>query len=229
MGIANRIPIGDSQVIAFISTVQLHHADFLSSEELIIWQKKNHNRKKMEWLSARFSAKIAALEWLKEVHNIELPPDKIIILNSLSGVPHFKLPLHLESPNLSLSHTDGKGLAAISYSSFIGCDIEKVKKRHPNFKKVFLTVKEIELWFQAEDIGNLNNDLVETLLWSAKESVIKAILSKQKEIEISFLDIQVSYKNSKDILRSLEFSTINYTGPIICLVMDSYIITIAKI
>jgi 4'-phosphopantetheinyl transferase len=84
---------------------------------------------------------------------------------------------------LSLSHRDGVGLAAWSAAA-IGCDVERIEPRSPAFVADYLTPAE-----QAFVAAAAEPALAPNLLWSAKESALKALrvgLTRDtRELEVS--------------------------------------------
>ena len=76
---------------------------------------------------------------------------------------------------LSISHSGGVALCAVSAEGKpVGCDIERIEVRDDAFVRTFLTLGERRAVHDAscdEERGALT-----TLIWSAKESVLKAML-----------------------------------------------------
>jgi 4'-phosphopantetheinyl transferase len=73
--------------------------------------------------------------------------------------------------SLSLSHRDGVGLCAAAPGAIaLGCDVERIEPRAPAFLADFLTAAERAAVAAAREPSLLAN-----LVWSAKESALKAL------------------------------------------------------
>ncbi len=101
-------------------------------------------------------------------------PDRIEVLATPGGAPEARLVDADEVPplSLSLSHSRGVGFAAAAAAVLaLGCDVETVEARSPEFVADYFTESE-RAWIAAlpgERAMRAN------LLWSAKESALKAI------------------------------------------------------
>ena len=73
---------------------------------------------------------------------------------------------------ISLSHRDGVALCTVSSESAFGCDLESVETRSSAFVSDYYTAEERAL---IESSGPEEHDQLATLLWSAKESTLKAL------------------------------------------------------
>ena len=75
--------------------------------------------------------------------------------------------------SISLSHSRGEGLCAIAPAgAAVGCDLEVVEHRSPAFLADYFTDDEQAL---VEETTAGGRDGLLTLLWSAKESTLKAL------------------------------------------------------
>ncbi len=75
---------------------------------------------------------------------------------------------------LSISHSAGRGFAAASTSPMaLGCDVEHIEPRTEAFIADFFAAEELP---RLDDLSRtLHRDLAATLIWSAKESALKAL------------------------------------------------------
>lgn len=74
---------------------------------------------------------------------------------------------------LSLSHSHGIGFCALAAAgTALGCDVERVEPRSPEFLADFFTGAEQEF---IERAPAADGPRLSTLLWSAKESALKAL------------------------------------------------------
>jgi 4'-phosphopantetheinyl transferase len=125
-----------------------------------------------DWRLGRWTAKCAVAAYLNLPHasgvlaGVELRP-------APSGAPEVFLHGQATPLALSLSHSGGLGLCAIAPApADVGCDLEQIEPRSPIFLVDYFSASEQELVRQTP--GARRNQLV-TLLWSAKESALKAM------------------------------------------------------
>jgi len=128
-------------------------------------------KRRNEWLHGRWVAK----QLLKRVCPSfqALPLSDMVIDNLLDGSPIFMTQDQEVSGDLSISHREGWACVAFSSSGnfHIGIDVEKVEKRELAFYTDYFSDREIE----GERLFPLSREAYFTLLWSAKESVVKAL------------------------------------------------------
>jgi len=127
-------------------------------------------KRRLDWRLGRFTAKRALAAYLAdrgerlgefEIH----PADDGAPEPFLDGEP---LPL-----SLSLSHAGGLALCALASSKVaLGCDVEKVETRSSVFVRDYFTTAEREF---VESAPEARRARLATLIWSAKESALKAL------------------------------------------------------
>ncbi len=82
---------------------------------------------------------------------------------------------NLQSPNLPISNLQSPISQSpnppISQSPSLGCDIEFIEPREPNFVSSFFTAEEMA----AVAASGRNQDMLTTAIWSGKEAVLKAL------------------------------------------------------
>jgi len=104
----------------------------------------------------------------------ELPPDQVEILAEASGAPTARIRAGVgwAEVSLSLSHSGGVGFAAALPGRVrLGCDVEAIEARSDRFVDDYFTLDEA-LWVRSEPT---ERDVRATLIWSAKESALKAL------------------------------------------------------
>lgn len=128
-------------------------------------------KRRSDWRLGRWTAKRAVATFL------ELPMDiaalaSIEIRAASSGAPEVFLNGQTAPVSISLSHRDGVALCTVAPESAFGCDLETVEKRSHAFVTDYFTTDERSFIENAklEDQAQLA-----TLLWSAKESTLKAL------------------------------------------------------
>jgi phosphopantetheinyl transferase (holo-ACP synthase) len=156
----------------FCENVNFFSTNFLSEEEQCVWNDdKKQRRNGTDWLAGRLACKQALALWAKDELDLPLHLNKFSITNDSKGAPKVNLAFGNDSPKISLAHKDGKGFAvAAGNCNVIGCDMEIIKYRPIDCIYYFSTKSEYMLW----ENETLQNNVV-SLLWTAKESVVKCL------------------------------------------------------
>jgi 4'-phosphopantetheinyl transferase len=127
-------------------------------------------KRRQDWQLGRWTAKRAlGAAWPAVAPHVPLPDLEIVA--APDGAPELlgSSPAH---PVLSLSHSAGWGLCAVARAGTrLGCDVEQVGDRSRAFVEDYFTEAErARVWAEAE----VSRGLWATLIWSAKESALKA-------------------------------------------------------
>ena len=145
---------------------------FLSPAEIAYLGTLRFPRRREDWLAGRWAAKrlLAALQLGGE----PFAPTETALLRSPSGAPvlhHRGRPL---PHSLSLSHRAGGVLCACCPlpGVALGVDLEWVEDRHPAFYQDYFTPAEQAFAAEVEPYAPA---VWFTLLWSAKEAVLKSL------------------------------------------------------
>lgn len=145
---------------------------WLSDREKLHLSGLRFEKRQKDWILGRWTAKRALASFLN------LPGDAsslrdIEICAALSGNPEVLLFNEKLGVSFSLSHSAGKALSVVAHSTTgIGCDLELVERRSDSFVTDFFTANEQTLIHQAP---TGEQPAVATLLWSSKESALKAL------------------------------------------------------
>jgi 4'-phosphopantetheinyl transferase len=118
------------------------------------------------WVAKAAAASAAGLE--------DFRPEDIEVLAAPGGAPSVAFLAGSTAPPIavSLSHSGGVGFAAAAAAPFgLGCDVETLEARSAAFVADYFTEAE-RLWIE-DDRSPVH--LRANLLWSAKESVLKAL------------------------------------------------------
>ena len=145
---------------------------FLSSAELQRLTSFRFPKRREEWLLGRWAAKSLA-RTLPEYR--QFAPCEIEVRNSPEGWPYLCLPGADPAPGcLSISHSHQFALAAMTFDLGIrvGVDLEKVEARANEFVEDYFTSRERGL---VGSFPSEARDMVSTLIWSTKESMLKAL------------------------------------------------------
>ena len=146
--------------------------DWFGASEAFQLNNLRFAKRRADWRLGRWTAKCAAAILL------DIPLDRralsrIEIRPATSGMPEVLVANQPVSATISLSHSDGVAMCAVSPTgTAIGCDLELVQERSRRFLSDFFTKEEQELVARASPIDQAQ---LVTLLWSAKESALKAL------------------------------------------------------
>ena len=166
--------------------------DWLSARELERMAQLRIPKRRDDWRLGRWTAKNATAAYLHLPHDratlrtIEIHPAN-------SGAPAVFLANQPAPVSISLSHRAGRAICAIAPAGRkLGCDLEFVEPRSEAFLADYFTAREQGLIAQAGD-ARLR---VIALLWSAKESTLKAL---QEGLRIDPRSIEVSFADCSNI------------------------------
>jgi 4'-phosphopantetheinyl transferase len=160
--------------------------DWLSEHERQTLRGFRFAKRRSDWRLGRWTAKhaVAACLGLSSVpvRAIELRPDP-------SGAPEVFVDGCPAPVSVSLSHRLGRALCVVvPSSSSVGCDVELVECRSDAFVTDYFTPEEQDMVRSAEE----DHSLVVTLIWSAKESVLKAV---RKGLRVDTREVNVIAAN----------------------------------
>jgi 4'-phosphopantetheinyl transferase len=125
-------------------------------------------KRRGDWLLGRWVAKRALV--LSGAAGSE---EEVAILASASGAPEAFVLGHLAGVALSLTHSHGIAVAALGPAGTrLGVDLEAIEERAPGFLGDWFTPAE-QAYVAAAGEGE--RALAATLVWSAKECVMKAL------------------------------------------------------
>jgi len=146
--------------------------DWLSARETTRLSGLHFAKRRGDWRLGRWTAKHAIASCLnlaadpQALANIEIRPTP-------SGAPEVFVANAPASVTISLSHRDGRALCVIAAGGVdLGCDLEVIEMRSEAFVADYFTSEEqtfVERALPAERAR------VVTLIWSAKESAMKAL------------------------------------------------------
>ena len=151
-------------------------AAFLSAAEEAVYAKFRFAERRRKWLIGRRAAKeLVARTLASETGRAPPPPRDITVANEPSGAPFAEVRGYGRiTRDLSLSHRSTFGLAALAAEPGValGADLELIVPRDPGLVRDF---------FSADEAGRVANhtgraaELEVARIWSAKESVLKAM------------------------------------------------------
>jgi 4'-phosphopantetheinyl transferase len=151
--------------------------------------------RELDWLSPSERARLAAMRFPRRRHDFrrgrwtakrallcalgETPHEPLAALAEIDicaddrGAPHALQRGRALPCDLSLSHRAGAALCVIGgRGTRVGCDVEWIEARSPAFERCFLAESE-RRWLDAQP--GATRARAANLLWSAKESALKAL------------------------------------------------------
>ncbi len=144
--------------------------DWLTPDERARLDSFRFEKRRRDWLLGRWAAKVALLAITglsyRDIARFEIgsAPD---------GAPLPRLDNRPCQLALSLSHSNNRALAAVMQGTTpLGCDLERVESRGPGFVETYFTTAECEA---VERANPEDRDTLITIIWSAKESALKAL------------------------------------------------------
>jgi len=144
--------------------------DWLTSAERARLDGFRFEKRRRDWLSGRWTAKLALLE-IAGMSREEIA--RFEVASAPDGAPLPKLDGGNCDVQLSLSHSNGRAFCAVSSAATpLGCDIELVESRSAGFVETYFTDTECK---HVERADAESRDLLVTMIWSAKESTLKAL------------------------------------------------------
>jgi 4'-phosphopantetheinyl transferase len=160
------------------------HLDWLHPSELEIVHSLRFEKRRNDWLLGRWTAK----NLLRESWFLDRELAQLAILPRENKAPFVFLNGVQQTCIISISHSHGQSFCVTSDGSFpVGCDLEKVARRSEPFLNDYFTQNEHQL-FQTHD-QELTKEVFYTLLWSAKEALMKAT---RKGMSLHPMKIEVS-------------------------------------
>ncbi len=145
---------------------------WLSSGEILALSRLRFARRRDDWRLGRWTAK-RALAACFDLQRDLLSLAKIEIRAAASGAPAAFVFNQAAPVNISISHRAGSAMCAVALSGFdVGCDLEMIERRSNAFVADYFTAREQTL---VERTLVEQRPLLVTLLWSAKESALKAL------------------------------------------------------
>jgi 4'-phosphopantetheinyl transferase len=146
--------------------------DWLNANETVRLNAMRIPKRRADWRLGRWTAKSAVSSYLHLPATLDSFRD-MEICAAPDGAPEAFVGRHPAAVTISLSHSSGRAVCAVAASNVrLGCDLEIVEPHSPAFVADYFTATEQTRLSQA--CAADRNRLV-TLLWSAKESALKAM------------------------------------------------------
>jgi 4'-phosphopantetheinyl transferase len=167
--------------------------DWLSASETACQHALRFAKRRADWTLGRWTAKRALAS------HLHLPAQPIVLAKieirpAASGAPEAFVDDKPAGVTISLSHRDGRAICAVAQSGVeLGCDLEVVESRGEAFLSDYFTAQEQALVSRAPTADQTR---LVTLLWSAKESTLKAL---KTGLRLATRSVIVSPESSFDV------------------------------
>ena len=146
--------------------------DWLSASETACLSNMRIPKRGMDWRLGRWTAKRALAAWL-HVPAHPLVFAKIEIRPAPTGAPEVFLANKPANVSISLSHRDDRAMCALALSGAeLGCDLEMIEPHSDAFLADYFTAQEQAL---VAGTSAADRPRMLALLWSSKESTLKAL------------------------------------------------------
>jgi len=142
-------------------------------------------KRRSDWRLGRWTAKRAVAAFLGGPE-----PTAVEVVAAGDGAPEALVDGLPAGVAISISHRDGNALCAVAGSdASLGCDLEAVEPRSDAFVRDYFTPAEVQL---IDGVPAGERDVLVTLVWSAKESALKALRTglrvDTRSVEVDALD-----------------------------------------
>ncbi len=146
--------------------------DWLSRGESAQLDTMHFPKRRSEWRLGRWAAKCAVSGYLNGRRG-PLPFSTLEIRAAASGAPEVFIGGQPAPVNISITHRDGRGACAVARCGVaLGCDLELVEPRSHGFSVDYFTASEQQMIAHSPEPERA---CLVSLLWSAKESALKAL------------------------------------------------------
>ena len=171
------------------ANVPPHDAWLCPAERLRLAQLRIPKRR-TDWRLGRWTVKCALASYLglpKAIRTFAT----IAVMPAETGAPRVFIGDEAAEVAVSLSHCDGVGICAVARRPvWLGCDLEKVEPRSWSFVRDYFTPHEQNAVAACEN-DKLRASMI-TVVWSAKEAVLKALetglRADTRSLTVSFTD-----------------------------------------
>lgn len=147
-------------------------SDWLGGRELEKLEQMRFTKRRADWRLGRWTAKRAVCSFLSLSDSVA-EPSAVEIIAAADGVPELFVSGVTSHATVSISHSHGTGFCVLSPGGLaVGCDVEAIEPRAGRFAADYFTSSEI---LTIERASGEDRVLLTTLVWSAKESALKAL------------------------------------------------------
>ncbi len=158
--------------------------DWLTPDERVRLDGFRFEKRRRDWLLGRWASKVALLALTGLSHR---DINRLEIASAPDGAPLPRLDSRPCQMMLSLRHSNNRASAAVRPGATpLGCDLELIESRGAGFVETYFTTAECEA---VERANPEDRDTLITIIWSAKESVLKAL---RRGLSVDTRSVEVS-------------------------------------
>lgn len=179
--------------------------DWLSARESQYSTRLHVPKRRSDWRLGRWTAKHAVALYLNRRPNYEVLR-RVEILPDASGAPLVRIINEQGAVSISLTHREGRAACVVASTQIaLGCDLEVIEPRSNAFVEDYFTDEEQAAIAQTH---TAQRNLLITILWSAKESALKALRlglrADTRSVSIGFVNTDSSKQVSPYRRQSVE-------------------------
>jgi 4'-phosphopantetheinyl transferase len=165
--------------------------DWLSEKEKALLSRLHVPKRRNDWRLGRWTAK-QAYRLYQPAFTPSIPEMDVVAAED--GGPDIYISDKPAPVSISISHSHGRGFCILAPSNFaVGCDLEQIEYRSPDFFEDYFTPEEMLSWRQAPEAIQ---PIVGYLIWSAKESCLK-VLREGLRRDTRSVRINFEYKDAE--------------------------------
>ena len=144
--------------------------DWLSGKEKALLSRLHVPKRRNDWRLGRWTA--------KQTYSLYLPASapsmpEMDVIAAEDGGPDIYISGKPAPVSVSISHSHGRGFCVLAPSDVaVGCDLEQIEHQSPDFFEDYFAPEEMLSWRKAPEAIR---PIVGYLIWSAKESCLKAL------------------------------------------------------
>ncbi|MEW6737572.1 MAG: 4'-phosphopantetheinyl transferase superfamily protein [Acidobacteriota bacterium] len=144
---------------------------WLSNREIDLMNRFRFTKRQNDWLLGRWTAKRAFAYYSADFNSLDSYKE-IEVISNLKGAPELFLSGRSMSVSISISHREEHSICMlVAEATCLGADLELIESRSEQFLQDYFTLKERESVYNAPEAYH---KMLVCLLWSAKESALKA-------------------------------------------------------
>jgi 4'-phosphopantetheinyl transferase len=146
---------------------------WLTDDEALTLAGLRFAKRRHEWRLGRWTAKRAVALLARSMGERPPSPERVAIRAAADGAPEVFLSGVPANLSVSISHRNGIAVCALSRSgAALGCDLEEIEPRSNTFVRDYFADPEVQMYERALERDRPG---LATLVWSAKESALKAL------------------------------------------------------
>ncbi len=160
---------------------------WLSAGETAVLTALRIPKRRADWRLGRWTAKCAVVAYLSIAADVEAL-SRIEISPADCGAPEVWLNYEPARVTISISHSAGRAVCAVAPPGVaLGCDLESIEARSEAFVNDYFTARELAVIHEQTAAAKPE---ITTLLWSAKESALKALRTGLR-LDTRFVQVSV--------------------------------------